>query len=78
MTITITDPQLLAQLAAAEGVVELIDPTGRVVARTINDWPGKLPPDVVIPWTEEEMQERSKQRTGRPLKDILRDLEGRK
>jgi hypothetical protein len=78
MKITITDPQLLAQLAAAEGVVELADPTGRVVARTINDWPGKLPPGVVIPWTEEEMAEMRKQRSGRPLKDIIRDLETQK
>jgi hypothetical protein len=78
MTITITDPQLLAQLAAAQGVVERVDPTGRVVARTINDWPGKLPPGVVVPWTEDEMAEMQKQRSGRPLADIIRDLEARK
>jgi len=77
MSITITDPQLLAQLAAAEGVVELMDPSGRVVARTITDWPGKLPPGVVSPISVEERAERRKDRTGRPLKDIIRDLEAR-
>jgi hypothetical protein len=75
MKITITDPQLLAQLAAAEDVVELTDPTGRIVARTINYWPGKLPPGVKSPFTDEERAEMRKQRSGRPLKDILRDLE---
>jgi hypothetical protein len=57
MKITITDPQLLAQLVAAEGIVELADPSGQVVARTVNDWPGKPPAGFVIPWTEEEMAE---------------------
>jgi hypothetical protein len=75
MRITITDPRLLAQLAAADCIVELADPPGNVVARTINDWPGKLPPGVVIPWTEEEMTEMQKQRSGRPLTDVIRDLE---
>ena len=78
MKIVISDPHLLAQLASANDIVEIADPSGRVIARTINNWPGKLPEGVKIPWTEEEMTELSKQRGGRPLADIIRDLEGRK
>lgn len=76
MSITITDPILLKQLAAS-GEVEFKDPTGRTIGKFVPDWPGKLPPGVKSPFTEEQLAELRKQRTGRPLADILRDLEGR-
>jgi hypothetical protein len=74
MSITITDPALLAQLAAATGPVEVRDPAGNLIGRFETTWDGKLPPGVKSPFTEEEMKERRKIRTGRPLADILRDL----
>ena len=77
MTITITDPALLAQLTAANGLVELKAPDGRTVARFVTENFGKPPPGFVSPFTDEELEERRKERTGRPLKDILRDLEAR-
>jgi hypothetical protein len=78
MSITITDPQLLAQLRQAGDGVELKDPEGNVLGRLSVGGLGKLPPGVKSPFTREEMDERRrKNRSGRPLKDILRDLEAR-
>jgi hypothetical protein len=74
MSITITDPALLAQLAQARGVVELKDPTGRILFAFLAENDGKPPPGFKIPFTDEELAERSKQRTGRPIGDVLRDL----
>jgi len=77
MSITITDPALLAQLRQAADLIELKDPDGNVLGRFSAEGLGKLPPGVKSPFTPEEMAERRKQRTGRPLQDILRDLEAR-
>jgi hypothetical protein len=78
MSITITDPALIAQLRQAGGSVELTDPEGNVLGTFAVDGLGKLPPGVKSPFTREEMEERrQKHRSGRPLKDILRDLEAR-
>jgi hypothetical protein len=77
MSITITDPNLLAQLRQAGDVVELKDPDGNVLGRFSVEGLGKLPPGVKSPFTDEERAEMRKERTGRPLKDILRDLEAR-
>jgi hypothetical protein len=75
MSITITDPALLAQLRQAGEVVELKDPDGNVLGTFAVEGRGKLPPGVKSPFTREEMEERRRlHRTGRPLKDILRDL----
>ena len=74
MSITITDPGLLAQLAGAEGVVELKDADGRVLGTFAAEGPGQLPPGMTSPFTDEQLAEFRKQRTGRPLADILRDL----
>ncbi len=73
MSIVITDPKLIAELDAATGTVDLTDPTGRFLA-TVTAPSGKLPPGVKSPFSDEEMAERRKQRDGRPLADILRDL----
>lgn len=76
MSITITDPVLLNQLVVSEEV-EIKDPTGHTIGKFVPDWPGKLPPGVKSPFTEEQLIELRKQRTGRPLADILRDLEAK-
>lgn len=76
MSITITDPTLLAQLRQAADVLELKDPDGNLLGTFAVEGLGRLPPGVKPPFTREEMEERRKQhRTGRPLKDIIRDLE---
>ncbi len=77
MSIVITDPNLLAQLRQALDFVELKDPDGNILGRFSAEGLGKLPPGVKSPFTPEEMAERRKIRTGRPLKDIIRDLEAR-
>lgn len=78
MSITITDPTLLTQLRQANATVELKDPEGNVLGLFAIEGLGKLPPGVKSPFTREEMEERrAKNRSGRPLKDILRDLEER-
>ncbi len=75
MRITVTDPALLAQLRDAAGIVELTDPDGNVIG-TVSGY-GKLPPGIKSPFTDEERAAMRKDQTGRPLKDILRDLEAR-
>ena len=74
MSITISDPSLFAQLLAVRGPVEVRGPDGEHVG-TFQPFDGKLPPGVKSPFTDEQMAEFRKQRTGRPLADILRDLE---
>ena len=75
MNITITDPELLKQFEAAGEDVSILAPDGRVLGRTQKEWDGKLPPGFVWPVTDEQRAEMRKHRTGRPLKDIIRDLE---
>ena len=77
MSITITDPALLAQLRQAVDVVELTDPDGNRLGTFAAEGLGRLPPGVKSPFTTEEMERRRQTRTGRPLKDILRDLRER-
>ena len=75
MTITITDPKLLAQLSAATGSVLLRGPAGELLIEGHAPKYGKLPPDFVVPFTDEELEQFSRNRAGRPLADIMRDLE---
>ena len=77
-TITITDPTLVALLQKVNGAVELKSPTGEILGQFATQGLYKLPPGVKSPFTEEELVELRKQRTGRPLNDILRELQGRK
>ena len=77
MSITVSDPALLAELSRARGVVELQDPQGRVIGELSLEFDGKLPPGMKSPFTDEQLIEMRKDRTGRPLADILRDLRAR-
>lgn len=74
MSITITDPALLAQIHQASGIVDLKDPSGKVLGRLHVESGGKLPPGFKIPFTDEQLAEFSKQRTGRPIGDVIREL----
>ena len=75
-TITITDPALLALFHDARGPVEVRAPDGDYLGK-FQPPDGKPPAGFVSPFTDEELAERRKDRTGRPLKDIIRDLEAR-
>ena len=77
MSITITDPALVAQLLNSDGTIELRNAEGRVLGQFKAEGLYKLPPGVKSPFTDEQLQELRKQRGGRPLKDILRDLKER-
>ncbi len=72
-TITITDPQLIKQLAEALGPIIFRDPEGNVLF-TGGERIGVPPPGYVPPISVEELARRSLNREGRPLADILRDL----
>lgn len=76
MSITINDPNLLSQLSTGDQV-ELKDPSGNLLGVFVPRGLGVPPPGVKSPFTDEELAELRKQRTGRPLKDILRDLEAK-
>jgi hypothetical protein len=77
MSLTITDPDMLAKLVAGEWV-EFKDSTGKVMGRLHAELPGKLPAGFKLPFTEEELAEHRKERSGRPLAYIMRDLQARK
>ncbi len=72
-TIVISDPDLLAKLSAASGRIAFQDPSGELV-KTVDTVAGKLPPGFKIPFTDEQLAEFSKQRTGRPIGDVLKNL----
>jgi len=75
-TVTVTDQALIAQLTV-DSSVELKDGSGHRLGVFVPNGLGKLPPGVKSPFTDEELTELRKQRTGRPLADIFRDLEAR-
>jgi hypothetical protein len=59
-TITITDPALLAQLAAAEGQIVFRGPTGEAVKTVATVREGSLPAGVKSPFTDEQIEEARK------------------
>jgi hypothetical protein len=75
MSITVKDPFLLSQLTTGTEV-ELQGPSGKVLGVFVPEGLGQMPPGVKSPFSEEEMAERRKApKVGRPLVDIMRDLE---
>ncbi len=76
MAIVITDPNLLTQLVQAFNPVEIRDANGNLLG-TFAPPAGKMPPGLTSPFSDEEIERRRKQPDGRPLADILRDLERR-
>lgn len=73
-TVVVTDPELLAKLAVAEGPILFRGPNGETVRWAEPVPEGKLPPGLRSPISDEEFEERRKQTGGRPLADILKDL----
>ncbi len=78
MSITISDLTLLAQFTAASGTIDIRDPDGNVIGRFEAIGDGKLPPGMKSPFSDGELAEFRKQRTGRPLAEILKDLREQK
>jgi hypothetical protein len=76
-SITITDPALIAQFAAAPGVVTVCDPDGRVIGTFILEGYGKPPPGVKSPISDEEFEEARKQTGGLPLSEVWRRIHER-
>jgi hypothetical protein len=76
MSIVITDKALLQQFSQASDPVEIQDANGNYLGKFEPPY-GKLPPGVRSPFTDEEIERRRNQPDGRPLADILRDLEKR-
>jgi hypothetical protein len=76
MSITITDPGLLAQLAQSSGVVEFKDPDGRTLGTFTPEPFGKPPPGYLPPISEEEIARRRQlYQNGKPLAEILKRLQ---
>lgn len=73
-TITITDPQLLAQLAAADGPIVFRGPTGDTVKTLAPVSLGAPPAGFQPAIGEEELARRRLESTGRGAADILNDL----
>jgi hypothetical protein len=78
-TIIISDPELLAKLAAADGQIVFRNPTGETV-KTAEVVPyGKLPPGVKSPITDEEFEEaRKSPDSGITLDEFWKRVEGGK
>lgn len=76
MTFTTSDPKLKEYAAAHPGeTIEIVADDGTRIGTFTAHGRYCLPPGVKSPFTEEELAERRKNRTGsRPLADILRDL----
>jgi len=73
MSITITDPALFAQLLAAQGPIDVHGPGGEHVG-IFQPFDYKLPPGVSSPFSNEQLAELRKQRTGRPLAEVMKDI----
>lgn len=74
MSITITDPALLAYITQAKGVIHVTDADGQEVARLRVETAAEQLARYKCPYTPEQLAELGKQRTGRPVGDVLKDL----
>ncbi|HYH63725.1 MAG TPA: hypothetical protein VD866_03410 [Urbifossiella sp.] len=76
-TVVITDPDLLARLAATDGPIAFCGPDGAFV-RFANPAPrGKLPAGVRPPITDEEFEKLRQQPDGRPLAEVWKRIHER-
>jgi hypothetical protein len=73
-TITITDPVLLKQIAEASLPIIFHDPSGNELLYA-EGFIWKPPPGMKSPISDEELDRRRKNLSGRPLKDVIRELE---
>jgi hypothetical protein len=71
MTQILLDANLAGRLKASPSPLELCDPNGEIVGHFTPVKKAKIE----IPFTEEEIRESRRQTGGRPLSEILADLE---
>jgi hypothetical protein len=76
-TITITDPELLAKLAAAEGQIIFRSPSGEAVKTVETVARGVPPPGVKSPISDAEFEEARKQPDGLPLTEVWKRIHER-
>jgi hypothetical protein len=76
MTKVVVDASFGAKVAGLAGAVELCDESGRTIGYFRRATSGTQPSRqrVKSPFSEEEIERRRKEEGGRPLKDILADL----
>jgi len=74
MTRVTIDAATLAKLKDLRDMVELCDEAGRVWGHFLPGPPRDANGEIIVPFSEEELELRSQERGGRPLKDILSDL----
>jgi hypothetical protein len=75
--IVISDPELLAKLAAANGQIIFEGPSGDLV-KTVETVPfGTLPPGVNSPISDDEFEEARKQPDGSPLSEVWKRIHER-
>jgi hypothetical protein len=75
-TITVTDAGLIQKLLT-DGYVKLCDPTGQVIGIFTGPTFGHLPEGVRSPFTDEELERRRQDRTGRSFAEVMKDLRER-
>ena len=71
------DAAFCSQLGGLDSPLELCDETGRVVGHFIPQQDRSIYEGVESPVSDEELERRFRDESGRPLDDILRDLDGR-
>jgi hypothetical protein len=74
MTKVTIDADTVAKLKDVREMVELRDETGKVVGHFLPGPPRDEHGKIIVPFSEEELDEMAEQKGGRPLKDILADL----
>ena len=74
MTRITIDADTVAKLKDVRNMVELRDEAGRIVGHFLPGPPRDANGQIIVPFSEEELERRSQERGGRPLKDILSDL----
>lgn len=78
MSITITDPALLAHFTRSEGPIQVRDPSGRLIGTFTAEPFGKPPPGYIPPISQEEAARRQQLHPdGKPLAEILVKLQGK-
>ncbi len=77
MSTVIVEEPLTTKLAAAEKPLEVLAADGRLLGTFTPAEPGQLPRWMEGMASDEELARRSAEGGGRPLADILRDLEAK-
>lgn len=75
MSITISDPVILAQIRAVHGTVDILDPQGQLVATLESKSAYQLPLNVKSPFTLEEIEQRRAQYSnGKSLSVVMKRI----